>query len=132
MVDNMIAKSPNWSPKITPTWLYRQDFAKFPLNHHYNVDSRTRRDPHRGRDPSRPMPKDIPGVGVCLGQEKMLATPCDVLSQLQESPPQDELYDFWHYPVLKERDRQWLQRKVRHGVLESRLHTFEPSNCHSV
>ncbi|GFT72959.1 hypothetical protein TNCV_1976631 [Trichonephila clavipes] len=26
----------NWSPKMTPTWLYPQDFAKFPLNHHYN------------------------------------------------------------------------------------------------
>ncbi|GFW06503.1 hypothetical protein TNCV_2188361 [Trichonephila clavipes] len=24
-------------PKRTPTWFYCQDFAKFPLNHHYNV-----------------------------------------------------------------------------------------------
>ncbi|GFS57785.1 transposable element Tcb2 transposase [Trichonephila clavipes] len=27
--------TPKWSPK-SPTWLYRQDFAKFSLNHHYN------------------------------------------------------------------------------------------------
>ncbi|GFT25154.1 hypothetical protein TNCV_180421 [Trichonephila clavipes] len=33
MVANMIAKS----PKRAPTWLYDQDLAKFPLNHHYNV-----------------------------------------------------------------------------------------------
>ncbi|GFV22358.1 hypothetical protein TNCV_3924181 [Trichonephila clavipes] len=25
------------SPKMMPTWLYRQDFAKFSLNPHYNV-----------------------------------------------------------------------------------------------
>ncbi|GFT12291.1 hypothetical protein TNCV_4005471 [Trichonephila clavipes] len=34
-------KSPNWpptwSPKMMPTWLYHQDFAKFLLNRHYNV-----------------------------------------------------------------------------------------------
>ncbi|GFT03358.1 hypothetical protein TNCV_2985261 [Trichonephila clavipes] len=43
MVPNMVAKSPklspklpNWSSKMMPTWLYRQDIAKFPLNHHYN------------------------------------------------------------------------------------------------
>ncbi|GFV97114.1 hypothetical protein TNCV_3527001 [Trichonephila clavipes] len=30
-------KSPTWSPKMTPTWLYRQDFAKLALNHHYNA-----------------------------------------------------------------------------------------------
>ncbi|GFU97519.1 glypican-6 [Trichonephila clavipes] len=29
--------TPNWSPKMMPTWLYRQDFAKFSLNRHYNV-----------------------------------------------------------------------------------------------
>ncbi|GFS71283.1 uncharacterized protein TNCV_5050321 [Trichonephila clavipes] len=29
-------KSPNWLPKMMPTWLYRQDFAKFSLNRHYN------------------------------------------------------------------------------------------------
>ncbi|GFY24064.1 putative DD41D transposase [Trichonephila clavipes] len=29
-------KSPNWSPKMMPTWLYRQEFAKFLLNRHYN------------------------------------------------------------------------------------------------
>ncbi|GFV49808.1 hypothetical protein TNCV_1390901, partial [Trichonephila clavipes] len=28
--------APTWSPKIMPTWLYRQDFAKFSLNRHYN------------------------------------------------------------------------------------------------
>ncbi|GFT37351.1 integrase catalytic domain-containing protein [Trichonephila clavipes] len=27
---------PTWSPKMMPTWLYRQDFAKFSLNLHYN------------------------------------------------------------------------------------------------
>ncbi|GFV69703.1 hypothetical protein TNCV_4508161 [Trichonephila clavipes] len=36
----MTPKSPNcpptWSPKMMPTWLYRQDFAKFSLNRHYN------------------------------------------------------------------------------------------------
>ncbi|GFW61900.1 transposable element Tcb2 transposase [Trichonephila clavipes] len=26
-----------WSPKMMPTWLYRQDFAKFSLNRHCNV-----------------------------------------------------------------------------------------------
>ncbi|GFW50886.1 hypothetical protein TNCV_3591681 [Trichonephila clavipes] len=36
MVANMIAKSPTWSPKMTPTWIYRQDFTKFPLNPNYN------------------------------------------------------------------------------------------------
>ncbi|GFX09341.1 hypothetical protein TNCV_1887541 [Trichonephila clavipes] len=29
-------KSPNWLSKIMPAWRYHQDFAKFPLNHHYN------------------------------------------------------------------------------------------------
>ncbi|GFX28994.1 hypothetical protein TNCV_3030371 [Trichonephila clavipes] len=29
--------SPNWPPKMMPTWLYRQDFAKFSLNRHYNT-----------------------------------------------------------------------------------------------
>ncbi|GFU79850.1 hypothetical protein TNCV_3423301, partial [Trichonephila clavipes] len=28
--------TPKWSPKMMPTWLYRQDFAKFSLNRHYN------------------------------------------------------------------------------------------------
>ncbi|GFV31887.1 hypothetical protein TNCV_2563901 [Trichonephila clavipes] len=27
---------PTWSPKMMSTWLYRQDFAKFSLNRHYN------------------------------------------------------------------------------------------------
>ncbi|GFW45221.1 hypothetical protein TNCV_4733291, partial [Trichonephila clavipes] len=27
--------TPKWPPK-SPTWLYRQDFAKFSLNRHYN------------------------------------------------------------------------------------------------
>ncbi|GFY06812.1 hypothetical protein TNCV_482171 [Trichonephila clavipes] len=27
---------PTWSPKMMPTWLYRQDFANFSLNCHYN------------------------------------------------------------------------------------------------
>ncbi|GFT60653.1 zinc finger MYM-type protein 1 [Trichonephila clavipes] len=30
-------KSPNWPPKMMPTWLYRQDFTKFSLNRHYNT-----------------------------------------------------------------------------------------------
>ncbi|GFW26260.1 uncharacterized protein TNCV_4423071 [Trichonephila clavipes] len=29
--------SPTCPPKVTPTSLYRQDFAKLPLNHYYNV-----------------------------------------------------------------------------------------------
>ncbi|GFW23500.1 hypothetical protein TNCV_3805971 [Trichonephila clavipes] len=29
--------TPKWSPKMMPTWLYRQDFAKFSLNRHYNA-----------------------------------------------------------------------------------------------
>ncbi|GFV72391.1 transposable element Tcb1 transposase [Trichonephila clavipes] len=33
-------KSPNWPPKIMPTWLYRQDFAKFSLNRHYYCSRR--------------------------------------------------------------------------------------------
>ncbi|GFV59683.1 hypothetical protein TNCV_1907541 [Trichonephila clavipes] len=36
---NMIAKLPKWSPKMTPTWLYRQDFVKFQLNHHSNAEN---------------------------------------------------------------------------------------------
>ncbi|GFU20242.1 hypothetical protein TNCV_4933241 [Trichonephila clavipes] len=43
MVTSMVIKSPawssshqNWSQKMTPTWLYHQHFAKFPLNRHYN------------------------------------------------------------------------------------------------
>ncbi|GFV14254.1 hypothetical protein TNCV_1163771 [Trichonephila clavipes] len=30
-----------WSPKIMSTWLYRQGFAKFPLNRHYNMKNTT-------------------------------------------------------------------------------------------
>ncbi|GFX48819.1 hypothetical protein TNCV_902011 [Trichonephila clavipes] len=29
-------RPPTWSPKMMPTWLYRQDFAKFSFNRHYN------------------------------------------------------------------------------------------------
>ncbi|GFW12282.1 hypothetical protein TNCV_2489261 [Trichonephila clavipes] len=29
--------SPNWLPNMMPTWLYRQDLANFPLNHHFNI-----------------------------------------------------------------------------------------------
>ncbi|GFW77535.1 hypothetical protein TNCV_2499271 [Trichonephila clavipes] len=29
--------TPTLSPKMMPTWLYRQDFAKFSLNRHYNI-----------------------------------------------------------------------------------------------
>ncbi|GFV44863.1 hypothetical protein TNCV_1340711 [Trichonephila clavipes] len=32
-------KLPTWSPKMMPNWLYRQDFAKFSLNRHYNWHS---------------------------------------------------------------------------------------------
>ncbi|GFV32922.1 adhesion G protein-coupled receptor B2 [Trichonephila clavipes] len=36
----IVKKSPNWPPtrllKTMPTWLSRQDFAKFSLNSHYN------------------------------------------------------------------------------------------------
>ncbi|GFU78686.1 uncharacterized protein TNCV_2302971 [Trichonephila clavipes] len=32
-----IAKLPTESPKMIPIWLYRQQFAMFPLNRHYNV-----------------------------------------------------------------------------------------------
>ncbi|GFV64439.1 hypothetical protein TNCV_955971 [Trichonephila clavipes] len=57
--------------------------------------------------------------------------PYAVWFQLQESSPQDELYKVWNYPALKERDLQWLQRKVRHGVTESCMHTFNSPNCYS-
>ncbi|GFW32318.1 uncharacterized protein TNCV_674771 [Trichonephila clavipes] len=33
---NMVANDAKWSPKMMPTWLYRQDFAKFSLDRHYN------------------------------------------------------------------------------------------------
>ncbi|GFX11007.1 DUF4817 domain-containing protein [Trichonephila clavipes] len=36
-VVRFVTKSPTWTPKMTPTWLYRNDFTKFPLNHHYDV-----------------------------------------------------------------------------------------------
>ncbi|GFT93879.1 hypothetical protein TNCV_2132911 [Trichonephila clavipes] len=39
MVMKLVAKSPTWSPKIMPTWLYRQDFAKFPVIPLYNMES---------------------------------------------------------------------------------------------
>ncbi|GFV81366.1 nucleolar protein 4-like [Trichonephila clavipes] len=31
-------KSPKWSPKTMTTWIYRKDFTKFSLNHHYNTN----------------------------------------------------------------------------------------------
>ncbi|GFX47415.1 uncharacterized protein TNCV_1734021 [Trichonephila clavipes] len=36
MTQKWSPKSPTWSPKMILTWLYRQDFAKFSLNRHYN------------------------------------------------------------------------------------------------
>ncbi|PRD23500.1 UNVERIFIED_CONTAM: hypothetical protein NCL1_46175, partial [Trichonephila clavipes] len=33
---NQSQKLPTWSPNIAPTCLYRQHFARFPLNRHYN------------------------------------------------------------------------------------------------
>ncbi|GFX80387.1 hypothetical protein TNCV_3820441 [Trichonephila clavipes] len=49
----------------------------------------------------------------------MLATPYAALFQLQGSSSPDKLCDFWHSPAFKERNRQWLQHKVRHGVFGS-------------
>ncbi|GFS53256.1 hypothetical protein TNCV_1035651 [Trichonephila clavipes] len=41
LVDKLVKKSPNWlaiwSPKMMPILFYRQNFAKFSLNRHYNV-----------------------------------------------------------------------------------------------
>ncbi|GFV01226.1 hypothetical protein TNCV_3374601 [Trichonephila clavipes] len=37
MVDMSPNRPPTWSPKMMLTWLYRQDFAKFSLNRHYNA-----------------------------------------------------------------------------------------------
>ncbi|GFT25807.1 hypothetical protein TNCV_1517761 [Trichonephila clavipes] len=42
-----------------------------------------------------------------------------VESVFQERLAQDELYEAWNYPVLKERNHQWLLQKVRHGVSAS-------------
>ncbi|GFV17885.1 hypothetical protein TNCV_3409311 [Trichonephila clavipes] len=36
--DRCRQNDPPKSSKVTPTWLYRQDFAKLPLNHQYNVN----------------------------------------------------------------------------------------------
>ncbi|GFY11112.1 uncharacterized protein TNCV_4470981 [Trichonephila clavipes] len=42
-------KSPTWSPNMMPTWLYRQDFAKFSLNSYYNFTCRNCGGGDRGR-----------------------------------------------------------------------------------
>lgn len=39
-----------------------------------------------------------------------------VLRPLQACSLQVKLYEVWHYHVLKESNRQWLQCKVRHDV----------------
>ncbi|GFU65207.1 uncharacterized protein TNCV_2134121 [Trichonephila clavipes] len=41
----------------------------------------------------------------------MLNNPNTVLFKRQEGFHQDELYDFWHYPSLKGKNHQLLQRK---------------------
>ncbi|GFV67031.1 uncharacterized protein TNCV_357171 [Trichonephila clavipes] len=43
-----ISKLPTWSPKMMPTWHYRQHFAMFPLNHRYNVRNGVACDGRRG------------------------------------------------------------------------------------
>ncbi|GFV21833.1 hypothetical protein TNCV_4525201 [Trichonephila clavipes] len=45
----------------------------------------------------------------------MLDAPYTVLLQRYESSPQDELYEVWHYLALKEKNHQWLPRKIRYG-----------------
>ncbi|GFX14630.1 hypothetical protein TNCV_4016281 [Trichonephila clavipes] len=39
--NSRVPNSSTWSPKMMPTWLYHQDFAKFSLNRHYN-EAKTR------------------------------------------------------------------------------------------
>ncbi|GFS65603.1 hypothetical protein TNCV_1924641 [Trichonephila clavipes] len=36
-VVKLVVKSLTGSPNVRPTWLYSQDFFKFPLNCHYNL-----------------------------------------------------------------------------------------------
>ncbi|GFS95861.1 hypothetical protein TNCV_2259361 [Trichonephila clavipes] len=36
-IGKLVHKSPTWSPKIIPNWLYHQDFTKLSLNPHYSV-----------------------------------------------------------------------------------------------
>ncbi|GFV52044.1 hypothetical protein TNCV_1323971 [Trichonephila clavipes] len=36
----IVVKDAKLAAKKMPTWLYRQDFAKFSLNHHYNALNR--------------------------------------------------------------------------------------------
>ncbi|GFV81017.1 hypothetical protein TNCV_2270011 [Trichonephila clavipes] len=68
MVTSLFAKPPKWSstcsPKITPTWLYRQDFTKVPLNHRYNQtkfgcisDPTIKQQSSERKQPSSPTPK---------------------------------------------------------------------------
>ncbi|GFV01452.1 hypothetical protein TNCV_2960461 [Trichonephila clavipes] len=54
-------------------------------------------------------------AGYNLGEENMLNTPYALFFQLQESSPQENLYDFLHYSVLrvKSGNQQWPQHKVR-------------------
>ena len=54
-------------------------------------------------------------------QDSTLCIPYALLIQLQESAPQFELYEVWHYPALKEMNYQQRQHKVQHQVSGSRL-----------
>ncbi|GFS58041.1 hypothetical protein TNCV_3124981 [Trichonephila clavipes] len=40
---------PTWSPKMMPTWLYRQDFTNFSLNRHYNFGLAIHQNDHQAR-----------------------------------------------------------------------------------
>lgn len=59
-----------------------------------------------------------------LSQESMVATLYAVLFPFQQLSPRVDLYGVWYYHVLKQRNRQWLQRKVQHEIQVSRLHTL--------
>ncbi|GFU70711.1 uncharacterized protein TNCV_4952051 [Trichonephila clavipes] len=38
MVTKIAKLPPTWSPKMMSTWLYQQDFSKFSLDRHYNLE----------------------------------------------------------------------------------------------
>ncbi|GFV33316.1 hypothetical protein TNCV_1498361 [Trichonephila clavipes] len=52
-----VPNSPKWSPKMMPTWLCRQDFAKFSLKRHYNVST-----VNKAENQSQNFPASIPKV----------------------------------------------------------------------
>ncbi|GFX69278.1 hypothetical protein TNCV_3564541 [Trichonephila clavipes] len=63
-----------------------------------------------------------PGTPARYRKARTLScVPVAVLFQLQESSLQNEMHDFWNCPALKERNEQWLQRKVRQEVLGPRF-----------